>query len=108
MTRAFRAVGQGKLVSRSAERQLVAPLSAGLPGALPSPFYFGLGIVTNNGWMIQNPEFNGYYGVVGYLPTRRLSILVESTHGPNAVPGKNISSLIFAALTRYLSPERSL
>ena len=81
-----RPVRDPRLISRSAKIQLTAPLSAGLPGA-PAPFSYGLGILwTNNGWMIQNPEFNGYIGGPAHLPKRDISIMVENTNGPRTAP----------------------
>lgn len=103
----IRAIGSGRLLSRSAERQLVAPVSRGLPGA-NAKIDYALGILAARGWMFQNPNFNGYYGVLGYLPARRISILVENTEGPKAVEGKNISVAIFKKLTQYLSPGHAI
>jgi D-alanyl-D-alanine carboxypeptidase len=99
------AIGTGQLLSKSAAKQQVEPLSKGLAGA-PTEINYGLGIVVgNNGWVFQNPVFNGYEGIAAYLPSQRISILIENTHGPNAVPGSSISTSIFQAITKYLTPN---
>ncbi len=105
MIKLIDAVGTGDLVSKSAASQQIEPLSQGLPGAPPGINY-GLGIVVgNNGWVFQNPIFNGYAGILAYLPSQKISILIENTHGPNAVPGSSIATEIFKAVTQYLTPN---
>jgi D-alanyl-D-alanine carboxypeptidase len=105
MIKLIDAVGTGELVSKSAASEQVEPLSQGLPGT-PSGINYGLGIVVgNNGWVFQNPIFNGYAGILAYLPSQKLSILIENTHGPNAAPGSSISTEIFKAVTEYLTPD---
>ena len=100
----IKAVGGGKLVSKSAASQMFEPLSTGLPGA-PSAIGYGLGIDIAGNWVFQNPIFNGYAGILAYLPSREVSILIENTHGPNAAPGSSISAEIFKAVTDYLTPD---
>ena len=105
MTKLIKAVGRGQLLSKDAARQQVEPLSQGLPGTPPAINY-GLGIdVGNNGWVLQNPVFNGYAGIAAYLPSQKISILIENTHGPNAVPQSSIATQIFKAVTTYLTPN---
>jgi CubicO group peptidase (beta-lactamase class C family) len=105
MIKLFDAVGTGSLLSKSSAAEQVEPLSEGLPGA-PSAINYGLGIVVgNNGWVFQNPIFNGYAGIVAYLPSREISMLIENSHGPNAAPGSSIATSIFQALTKYLTPN---
>jgi CubicO group peptidase (beta-lactamase class C family) len=102
----IRAIGRGKLFSRSAMLQFARPLSRGLPGS--APVDYGLGIVMKNGWMFQNPVFNGYAGIAAYLPAAKLSLVIENTQGPNAVDGKSIATSIFEQLARYLTPAHQL
>ncbi len=105
--RVIRAIGRGKLFSRAAMRQFATPLSRGLPGA-PSPIDYGLGIVMKNGWMFQNPVFNGYQGIAAYLPAAKVSLVIETTQGPNAVDGKSIAAGVFKQLAKYLTPANQL
>jgi D-alanyl-D-alanine carboxypeptidase len=107
MIKEIRAIGSGRLFSRSAMNQLTTPLSRGLPGE-PTPIDYGLGIDLANGWMFQNPQFNGYIGLLAYLPPRRMAIVVENTNGPTVAEGQAISGVIAKKLTEYLVPGRSI
>ncbi|EHN12931.1 alkaline D-peptidase [Patulibacter medicamentivorans] len=106
MAAMIRAIGSGRLVSRTARRELVAPLSRGLEHAPPIIDY-ALGIVVAKGWLFQNPQFNGYHGIVARLPVRRMTIVLENTLGPLADP-QSISATLFGRLTQYLTPDRGL
>jgi hypothetical protein len=102
----FKALGTSRLVSRSSFRQMIAPLSNGLPGA-PTPTAYGLGMVTIKGWLFQNPVINGYTGIAAYLPAQRIAIVIESTLGPNATV-ESVATRVFKALTDYLSPNNAI
>ena len=99
----IRAIGTGKLISRSAFRQFTAPLSKGLPGA-PATADYGLGIAIANGWLIQNPVINGYAGILAYLPSQKIAVLIESTQGSKST-AQSIATDIFKAITPYLTPD---
>ncbi len=107
MIREIRAIGSGRLFSKSAGRQFLTPYSRGLPGA-PGPLDYGLGIDVANGWMFQLPQFNGDNGILGYLRSRGISIIVENTDGPKVPQGRNISGSIAKQITLYLTPDRPI
>ncbi|MEV4418766.1 serine hydrolase domain-containing protein [Patulibacter sp. NPDC049589] len=107
MIRMIRAIGSGRLFSKAAARQLTTPLSRGLPGS-PASIEYGLGIDVANGWMLQNPQFNGYVGILAYLAQRRIAIVVENTNGPDVADGQAISGTITKRLTQYLTPDRPI
>lgn len=106
MIKGIRAVGTGRFVSRSAFRQFTAPYSKGLPGA--PPFDYSLGVLNRNGWFFGNPEVNGYFGILAYLRSQGISIMVENTNGPKVASGRNISGVIFSKLTAYLTPAHTV
>ena len=83
MTTLIKAVGTGKMLSKESASEQVEDLSKGLPGA-PGQIGYGLGVAVGNGWVLQNPVFNGYEGIAAYLPSQQLSIVIDNTHGPNA------------------------
>ncbi|MDF0681836.1 MAG: hypothetical protein P0116_12820 [Candidatus Nitrosocosmicus sp.] len=87
MTTLIKAVGTGTaaLEGVSASRQ-VEDLSEGPAGCALATGY-GLGVMVANGWVLQNPVFNGYQGIAAYLPSQQLSIVIDNTHGPNATEG---------------------
>jgi CubicO group peptidase (beta-lactamase class C family) len=102
----IRAMGTGKLVSRSAFRQFTAPLSRGLPDA-PRTVDYGLGILVRSGWLFQNPDINGYAGILAYLPSQGIAVVIETTHGPKST-AQHIATDVFKALTTYLTPKNAL
>jgi D-alanyl-D-alanine carboxypeptidase len=106
MTTLFKAVGSGKLLSKASVSQQLEDLSKGLPGA-PGQLGYGLGIGVVNGWVVQNPIFNGYAGIAAYLKSQGISIVVENTDGPNA-QAASISTDIFKALAGYLAPNNPI
>ena len=103
MIKGIRAVGTGKFVSSSGLRQLFTPYSKGLPGA--PPFDYSLGGLNHNGWFFANPELNGYIGLLAYLRSRDISILVENTNGPKTPDGASTSGSIWAKVAAYLTPD---
>ncbi|WP_458747544.1 serine hydrolase domain-containing protein [Candidatus Nitrosocosmicus sp. T] len=103
MTTLIKAVGTGKMLSKESASEQVEDLSKGLPGA-PGQIGYGLGVAIGNGWVLQNPVFNGYEGIAAYLPSQQLSIVIDNTHGPNAAEGTSIATDIFKALGAYLAP----
>jgi CubicO group peptidase (beta-lactamase class C family) len=104
MTTLIKAVGSGKLLSKSAASQQVADLSKGLAGA-PTQIGYGLGVAVAGGWVLQNPVFNGYAGIAAYQTSQQLSIVIDNTHGPNAPEGTSIATEILKALASYLAPN---
>jgi D-alanyl-D-alanine carboxypeptidase len=104
MTTLIKAVGSGKLLSKSAASEQVEDLSKGLEGAPPQIGY-GLGVAVAGGWVLQNPVFNGYEGIAAYQTSQKISIVIDNTHGPKAEEGTSIASEIFKALAAYLAPN---
>ena len=101
-----RAIGSGRLLSRRAAAEQVAPNTAGLPPLSPA-FYYGLGVNVAPPWRFQNPQLNGYSGIMAYLPDKRLSIAIVSTVGPRS-PEDSQSVVLFRRIATYLAPEHPL
>ena len=101
-----RAIGSGRLLSRRAAAEQVAPNTAGLPPLSPA-FYYGLGVNVAPPWRFQNPLLNGYSGIMAYLPDKRLSIAIVSTVGPRS-PEDSQSVVLFRRIATYLAPEHPL
>jgi CubicO group peptidase (beta-lactamase class C family) len=99
-----RAVGAGTLLSRKSRAELTAPTTVGLGNNRPN-LYFALCMGVANGWMVQNPSFNGYSGIFGHLPSRRISIILATTLGPRSSPDHHYSTLLFKQLVKYLTPD---
>lgn len=123
MTTAMAAIGSGALLSEASyqaqmSRDLLGfgePL-AGCPNCrtLNEVYGYGLGIVFNGDWMLQNPLFFGYGGLGAYLPSRRLAISVTTTYTAESYDdegdliGGNTAVPIFVALAGLLAPDAAL
>jgi CubicO group peptidase (beta-lactamase class C family) len=99
-----RALGTDRLLSAKARAEQIAPATVGL-GPLQKNFYYGLGVMLLNGWLVQNPQIGGYNLIFAYLPSRRLSVVIAATMGPKSPPDVHFSTLIFKNLVKILAPE---
>jgi CubicO group peptidase (beta-lactamase class C family) len=112
------AVGEGALLSPASHRAQIAPDLLGFGSALPgcpnchtldTNFNYGLGIIWTGSWLVQNPLFFGYGGVMAYLPSRKIAVAVVTTYGEQAFDDEgsyqNASLPIFGAIAAYLAPN---
>jgi CubicO group peptidase (beta-lactamase class C family) len=115
------AVGTGALLSPASHRAQIAPdlrgFGAPLAGCrtchtLDLRYTYGLGVVLQGPWILQNPLFGGYGAVAAYLPAQRLAVAVATTYGeasfdPSSGDYKhgNVGQAIFAAIGAYLAPD---
>ena len=106
VVKAAKAMGRGTLLSRRSAKERFARYTADLPG-FNQNLYYGLGVIIENTWAIQNPELNGYTAVQGWLPSKKMAVGLAVTKGPRAAAqtDENYSELLFAELTDYLSPD---
>jgi hypothetical protein len=92
MTRTAIGIGSGRLLTRPSYRQQIDPhLGFGHPQTgcerctTLNRFYgYGLGVVRNGSWILQNPLFGGYAAIESYLPPKRISIALAVTFKPSA------------------------
>jgi D-alanyl-D-alanine carboxypeptidase len=61
-----------------------------------------------NTWIVQNPSFSGYVAIRAYLPSRHLSIAIDTTDGPAATPNVNYAQTIAQSIAAYLAPDHPL
>lgn len=123
MTTTMDAIGSGELLSEASYQAQMSPdlmgfgePLAGCPNCrtLNEVYSYGLGIVFNGDWMLQNPLFFGYGGLGAYLPSRRMAISVMTTYTAESydeqgdIVGGNIGVPIFIAVADYLAPEAAL
>ncbi|MGV6826748.1 MAG: serine hydrolase domain-containing protein [bacterium] len=113
LARSAKAIGKGKLISKEAYQELIAPDLVGVSGpteTCPASVcrpnsanaYYGLGIIVLNGWILQNPAFGGFSGVQAYYPDQKIAVAIAATGGPESDPGANYANLIFADLAPIL------
>jgi D-alanyl-D-alanine carboxypeptidase len=96
------AIGTGRLLSEVSLETMLAPRTAGLTPLSPQ-LYYGLGVVVNNGWVMQNPSFYGYGAVMAYHRPTGVSIAIATTQGPDTPDRPN--ERLFAKLAAYLAPN---
>jgi CubicO group peptidase (beta-lactamase class C family) len=101
-----RAFGSGRLVSKQGLAQILAPTNADTPPQTKD-FYFGLGVIVGNTWVLQHAQVAGSDVVMGYLPERDLTIVVSTAISFASTPNSNGYSLtFFKDAAAYLAPER--
>jgi CubicO group peptidase (beta-lactamase class C family) len=87
MTRTAIGIGSGKLLSKRSYARMMDPrIGFGQPfegceacHELDRYYGYGLGVVRNGSWSLQNPLFAGYAAVEAYLPSKKISIAVATT-----------------------------
>lgn len=104
MGRWAQALGTGELLSAESHDQQIAPDTAGL-GPMTDDFYKGLGVIVSNSWIFAGtPHIEGYAGVVTYLPSERMSVVIWSTEGVGVDPAIQASVEILNPVGRALVP----
>lgn len=120
MTKTMVAVGNGKVLSKTSWEAQVGANLVGFGHADPkcpvcrqnsAAFNYGLGVLNTGPWIAQSKGFAGCDAMVGYLPSKKLSIAVVVTYGPDAFDEKgnfknsDVSRKVFALLTNTLAPD---
>jgi len=106
----FREMSRGALISKQANRERLSPSNtAGLTssaGTFNSSSYYGLGLLVNNGWQLQNPFIDGYTGLAAYLPSADISVGIVTTQLPQSSNnGVGYASELFSQVAAYLGHE---
>lgn len=103
-----RAIGTGQLISKKSRREMFAPVPTPHPfPAFNESLFYGLGIILSYGWQIESPQLFGYAGVMGYLPSRKLTVALATTLGPTAATQPvSFNQKLFIELAQYLTPGR--
>jgi CubicO group peptidase (beta-lactamase class C family) len=107
--RGFREMSRGELISKQANRERVSPRNTAGLGIFNSNSYYGLGLLVNNGWQLQNPFIDGYTGLAAYLPAQDLSVGIVTTQLPQSSNnGVGYASELFAKLAQYHTPHHHI
>ncbi|GIH06116.1 hypothetical protein Rhe02_41830 [Rhizocola hellebori] len=110
-----RAVGTGSLISADSLREQLNPGTVGLGGptetcpdticiAQTEEHHFGLGVIVQDGWILQRPSFAGYSAVQTYLPGKDIAIAVATTRGPTTT-GVNTAQDIATRIADLLTTD---
>jgi D-alanyl-D-alanine carboxypeptidase len=96
-------LGTGRLISPAHFKEQIAPTSAG-KGNNRSDLYFAYGFVYANGWILQNPNINGYSGGLAYNLSSGVTIVVEATKS-EAKTADGSAFAILRSLVAYVTPK---
>ena len=118
LTRTAIGIGSGRLLNRRLYRQMINPrLGFGHPQAgcercvtLSRKYGYGIGIVRNGSWLLQNPLFGGYAAIESYLPSKRISIAMAVTFKPSSFDAEGNyssywSSNLYVKIATILAPH---
>ena len=119
MTTTAAAVGEGTLLSAESHQAQIDPglLGFGAPLAgcpnchtLDERYNYGLGVVFQGSWILQNPLFGGYGAIAAYLPAQKIAVAVATTFGEGSFDDEgnykhNSHYDIFAAIGALLAPD---
>lgn len=117
LTRTAIGIGEGKLLSRASyELQMAPNIGFGHPQPgcvacrrLSRLFGYGLGVVRNGSWVLQNPLFGGYGAVEAYNPGKKISIAVVTTFRNGSFDARgditNYAATLYSQLGALLAPD---
>jgi D-alanyl-D-alanine carboxypeptidase len=100
------ALGTGALLSKGSFDLQTGDQNVGL-GPLTADHYYGMGVIFTKGWIYTNPQFDGYTGVIGYLPAKKATVAVASTFGPKGDISVSYGAAVFNRIAQILSPEHA-
>jgi D-alanyl-D-alanine carboxypeptidase len=107
LARWARALASGEVLSDTAFKEMMGPSTAGI-GPLTEEKYFAFGTAHLNSWLVMNPSFGGYNGVVLYENESKTTIIVYATLGPTANADTNNAVPIGTAISTLLLPDKPL
>ena len=100
------ALGSGSLLSPASHELQVGPQNVGLGPFTSDKFYYAMGCGVTNGWVTTNPRIPGYNGVIAYLPSKKIAVVIFTTPGPKDVLRVPYSQLIFNHIGPRLAPDQ--
>ena len=97
--------GSGQLLSAASFREMIAS-SVG-KGQNRADLYFAYGFIYANGWLVQNPDINGYSGGFAYNLAAGVTIVVAVTKRPR--PSIDPAAIhILREVIKYVTPATPL
>jgi hypothetical protein len=98
------ALGEGTLLPKRLHDIQVDDALAGV-GPFTEDLYYAMGFVVSEGWLLNNPQIDAYTGVVAYLPSEKIAVVVSATFDPEAPPGYSPAALVYNTITEIVSPD---
>jgi D-alanyl-D-alanine carboxypeptidase len=97
-----RALGTGRLLSRTSAKLQTGTINVGL-GPLTTTRRYALGVGVAGGWVTTNPQMPGFNGIIGYLPKKHLSVVVWSSMTAANSPTISYSTYFLLAIAKKLT-----
>jgi len=101
--RMARGIFSTELISPESLEEMLAPDTVGL-GPNTAERYYALGIGVINGWVVQNPNFGGYQGVMAYNLEHDISIAVFTTRTQTSADDVHFGMALYDAIVEALEP----
>jgi CubicO group peptidase (beta-lactamase class C family) len=117
LTRTAIGIGSGRLLTRRSYRKQIDPrLGFGRPQAgcercttLSRVYGYGLGVVRNGSWILQNPLFGGYGAIESYLPSKRVALAIAYTLNEKGFDSEgnytNYPTTLYSRIGAVLAPD---
>ncbi|MBC2604064.1 serine hydrolase domain-containing protein [Puniceicoccus vermicola] len=81
----FRSIGAAELISPESLAEMIAPTTVGL-GRNTKERYYGMGLGVMGDWIMQNPNFGGYRGIILYNMKTDVTVVAFVTLGSQTDP----------------------
>jgi D-alanyl-D-alanine carboxypeptidase len=98
------ALGEGTLLPKRLHDIQVSDELAGV-GPFTEDLFYAMGFVVAEGWVLNNPQIDAYTGVVAYLPSEKIAVVVSATFDPEAPAGYHPAALVYNTITEIVSPD---
>jgi D-alanyl-D-alanine carboxypeptidase len=104
LARWLQALNAGSLLDDDDAEELLSPVTAGL-GTMTEDRYFSYGSLVSEGWILGNPNLNGYQGFTAQQRDPSVTIVVWSTVAPGRTDESNASQEIARRIAAVVSDD---
>lgn len=102
LARWLRALNAGELLDTDEAEEILSPVTVGL-GTMTEDRYFAYGSMVQEGWILGNPNLNGYMGFTAQQRDPSVTIVVWTTAAPGNAAESNASQAIAERIAAILS-----
>lgn len=95
----IRAIGSSSIITPSSLQEMTAPLTVG-KGGNSQKRYYAMGIGVSGDWLMQNPNFGGYQGIILYNMKTDITAVAFVTLGRNSDPNTHHGMKLLPLLIR--------
>jgi D-alanyl-D-alanine carboxypeptidase len=98
------ALGDGTRISRASRSLQLGRENIGL-GPNTDKHYYGMGAVLTNGWVLTDPQVDGYTGTVSYFPAKKIAVVAFATLGPKSLITRLYGIVALHRIAGILTPR---